>query len=90
MGDVDISTLLNDDGYRLMSAGESPVPGDTVVWGNLIDVEHVGLIVDTEDLLGLNLTLPVVLSQWGPGPEYLHLIGDSPFEEEPVYYTERP
>jgi hypothetical protein len=90
VGDMDISRLLEDDGYRRVSRDEDPVAGDIVIWGSVADVEHVGLIVECREATGLDFCVPVVVSKWGSGPEYIHQLGDSPFEQEPVYYTERP
>lgn len=85
--DDDVSPILSDDGFRPMRPGESVQPGDIVVWGKTKKAEHVGLVIQ---MSGEGIKVPVVLSKWGPGPEYIHLVSQTPCSEGFSFYTERP
>lgn len=80
--------VLQDDGYRRLSAGEGPLAGDIVLYWSEGTIEHVGVIIQIE-VIG-NTVLPKVMSKWGPGPEYLHSVMRTPFGTTFEFWTERP
>jgi hypothetical protein len=84
----DVVTILPDDGYRKVMVQEQPVVGDVVVYRDSLIVEHVGTIVDVHQLGGMSV--PMVLSKWGPGPEFIHAVTRSPFGIDFEYWTDRP
>jgi hypothetical protein len=85
--DTDIYPILKDDGFRPIRPDEQVQAGDIVIWGATGNAEHVGLVIAIEDQ---GIRVPLVLSKWGPGPEYIHLVHDTPCLYAFSYYTERP
>lgn len=83
-----VGDILSDDGYRRLHAGEPPIEGDLVVYYESGKIEHVGVIV-AANRLG-QAFIPNVLSKFGPGPEYIHAVGRSPFGSQYEFWTERP
>jgi hypothetical protein len=89
--------IFDEDGYRKLPAGESPLPGDLVVYREKdIGYIHVGVILachrGAEGLL-----VPKVLSKWDDASgEYIHWVNDAHFFHEKDYvisfdfWTDRP
>lgn len=80
--------VLSDDGYRRLRDGESPRPGDVVIWFANRQPEHIAIVCDVPRReLGF-VAAPLVISKWGPGPEYIHRVQDSEWQEAEGYYLE--
>jgi hypothetical protein len=84
----DVQTVLTDDGYRKIVGSEVPSRGDLVLYKDSLTIEHIGLIVDIHPLGGS--FIPLVLSKWGPGPEFIHSVARTPFGVDFEYWTDRP
>jgi hypothetical protein len=79
---------LRDDGYHPLLPNEQPFPGDIVVWFNGSDPAHIGVVMDIPSAALGFVPAPLILSKWGPGPEYLHRLGDSKWTEDQGYRHE--
>jgi len=98
----DYDTILGEDGYRLLGAGESPKQGDITVY-RLIDsktILHVAMIMEARAGLGVLSSVRALyaLSKWNPFcGEYMHKLEDVPLQPQFLrseyaleYWTDRP
>jgi len=85
--DDSVNVILRDDGYRPLGRGELPVAGDIVIYYEDGRPEHVGVVIELRELG--NLKIPIVISKWGPGPEYIHNVMRTPYGLDYKYWTER-
>jgi len=87
----DLPCILTDDGYRLVGAREAAQPGDIILYKDGGVIEHMGIVLELRSLTASSsLTIPFVLSKWGPGPEYVHHVAHSPFGTDYEIWTDRP
>ena len=87
----DIEKILKDDGYRQIKPMETQ-PGDIVMYRDGREISHTAAIiqVDCSNMLaGGQATL--VVSKWGQGGEYIHVVKNDPYKDHEVtFWTERP
>jgi hypothetical protein len=82
--------VLDDDSYRMLQVGEPPMEGDIALYWEQGEVDHVGVIVDFKDPIAMGGNqIPVVMSKWGFGPEYVHVIGSTPYGDAIEIWTDR-
>jgi hypothetical protein len=90
--------IIEDDGYRLLSDAEEPLPGDVAAY---VDEErgeilHVGRVVDLRPVFHGGTRIPWALSKWSDvSGEYFHSCRDHPYEllgfkVRMAFYTDRP
>lgn len=84
--------ILEEDGFRQVGKPPEAGVGDIVVYQGPIEkaISHVGIIVDLYEFLQESLDV-WVLSKWGRGGEYVHILDQVPFFlGQPVqFWTER-
>ena len=87
----DIEKILKDDGYRQIKPMEAQ-PGDIVVYRDGRETSHTAAVIQVErsnTLVGGQAIW--VLSKWGQGAEYIHVVKDDPYKDHDVtFWTERP
>ena len=96
--DSDWDMILTDDGYRKLQTGESPWPGDLVIYRDRSSgYLHVGMILAlAEGITPDSPRIPWVLSKWdSASPEVIHYFYSTPwlqqgFSVEAEYWTDRP
>jgi len=75
----EISKILADDGYRLLTNEELPLPGDVVLYRLLGNTFHAAMVMEIRQLQPGTPKIPWVLSKWGPVfGEDLHALLDVP------------
>lgn len=68
--DIEVSTILNDDGYRMLHEGEEPVQGDVALYFDPSngDLYHAGVVCEMRTGIGVGKEpykkVPWVLSKW--------------------------
>jgi len=62
--------------------------GDLAIYRSGDIIEHTGVVLEIRKVG--EETVPLVLSKWGPGPEYIHAVARTPYGHEYEYWTERP
>ena len=93
-----VETILEDDGYRKLSAGEKPLFGDIALYlfpPPNAEIWHAGLVCELREFINLNISpVPWVLSKLNDVyGEVLHKAEDvhSPQEDCHLeYWTDRP
>ncbi len=93
-----VKTILQDDGYRKLSAGEKPLYGDIALYffpPPEAEIWHAGLVCELREFDGLDISpVPWVLSKFGAVyGEALHAAKDVPNPEEGCdleFWTDRP
>lgn len=84
----DIENIIHDDDYQQIKPSQV-LPGDIVIYCNSGvepgsikgDMEHSGIA------LGKNGSgVLMVLSKWGVGDEWVHAVGDSPYDNRDIRY----
>lgn len=81
-GIFDVSVLqqiLREDGYQEIKPAEV-LAGDVILYFNDDgDIEHSGVVVDTQ-VGGIGgLRIPMVRSKWGKGKEFVHPANHCPY-----------
>lgn len=80
----EIEKILEDDAYKEVQEVDV-LPGDIIIYrednGEII---HSGLVVQRPNEATFNL--PLVLSKWGKGREYLHVSSQCPYNPRYRYY----
>lgn len=91
--------ILEEDGYRMLQGGESPVIGDLALYRLTTgEILHVGLIMEIRrlsgDSTGSSASFPWALSKWDDASgEVLHHFRDVPYAEQDYtvsFWTDRP
>ncbi len=93
-----VETILQDDGYRILSAGEKPLYGDIALYffpPPGAEIWHAGLVCELREFVKLEISpVPWVLSKLGPVyGEVLHKAEDVHSPQEDCYleyWTDRP
>lgn len=74
----EVAKVLQDDGYVEIQ-DKHILPGDIVVYFNLGDAEHSGIVVE-------NQPVPLVLSKWGRAHEVIHKLRECPYDSMEIRY----
>jgi hypothetical protein len=95
MGFESVQPVMDDGGFRPLVYGEEPIAGDIVVYFDETGTEvlHVGVILEMRSLLQSGTGpphVPLVLSKWGSGPEYVHIASHCEWGSNYRILTERP
>lgn len=73
-----LELIKEDDEYRVVDA-KQVVPGDLVLYrGPEGQLAHIGLVLEKHAVLSEGQFSFTVLSKWGQGGEYKHLLDDVP------------
>ena len=91
-------SILSDDGYRKLDAGETSLVGDVVLCRDpQVGFLHVGMIVEMREVAPGSLKVPWVLSKWSDSSgEVLHHFRHTPpwaqqgLTVELEFWTDRP
>jgi hypothetical protein len=86
----DVVHLIGDDGYRKVESNEQVRLGDLAVYYDGEQIDHTGIVIELRPVGGGGVTIPWVLSKWGPAGEYIHNIHVSPYGSDVRYFTDRP
>jgi hypothetical protein len=83
-----INQILRQDGYQEVKP-EMVLPGDVILYfGTNGDAEHSGIVISAP--IG-KLGVPMVVSKWGKGSEFVHAANNCPYSfEAPKYYRVKP
>ena len=93
-----VETILQDDGYRKLSAGEKPLYGDIALYffpPPGVEIWHAGLVCELREFSGLDISpVPWVLSKLSAVyGEVLHRAEEVHFPQKDCYleyWTDRP
>ncbi|WP_125169742.1 hypothetical protein [Leptospira saintgironsiae] len=83
----EIQIILEDDSYKQIENIRNVMPGDIVVYYQEGDAQHSAIVINVD--LTTVLTQVKVVSKWGEGSEFIHLINDCPYardSDEIKYY----
>lgn len=84
--ETSIETILQDDRYRRLRQEEHPSVGDVAIYKEGAEIEHAGVLVGfKEPIMEGGSRIPIVMSKWGPGPEYIHLIESAPYGKVEIW-----
>jgi hypothetical protein len=96
-GQIDL--IFRDDGFRVLSVNESPLPGDLVAyWTAQADRRlflHVGMILELRGAEGTEISIPFVLSKFDATfgevvHHFRHVPYPEAFQTQIEFWTERP
>jgi hypothetical protein len=75
-----IQQILKEDDYTVVDLIDV-MPGDVIVYYNSGDTEHSGVVVNVN-----NLSVPIILSKWGPCHEVIHPMAECPYDAEKIVF----